>query len=158
MNFKKYSSFIVVILFFIIVGFFSYNYERLDIKKKELNLSDIKYVKISGKMIKVDLAITSEAQGRGLSGQKSLKEDEGMLFIFSKPNKNYFWMKEMNFPIDMIWIDDNFKVIYIKKDALPSSYPEFFGPGVDNRYVFEVVGSFSEKNNLKVGDVVEFLR
>ncbi len=155
MNFKKYISFFTVILFFFIIGFFLTN-QNVFFKKTTEN--DIKYVKIAGSMIKVDLALTLKEQEQGLSGRENLKENEGMLFIFPKPQKNYFWMKDMNFPIDIIWIDENLKVIYIKKDAQVSSYPNSFGPGVDNRYVLEVFDSFSEKNNLEVGDRVEFLR
>ncbi len=152
--FKKYSSFIVVILFSIVFGLLLSNISE---PEKNISINNVKYVKIGDTMVKVELATTSETQERGLSGRENLKNDEGMLFIFSKSNKNYFWMKEMNFPIDMVWIDDNFKVIYIKNNAQPSSYPESFGPGVDNRYVLEILAGFSEKNNLKVGDFVEFL-
>ena len=120
--------------------------------------NDVKFVKTAGVLVKVDLALTAKEQEQGLSGRENLKNDAGMLFIFPKPSINYFWMKDMNFPIDIIWIDFNFRVIYIQKDALPSSYPNSFGPGVDNSYVLEVSDGFSEKNNLKIGDSVEFLR
>ena len=155
MVFKKYSSFILVIIFLMMIVFFLTNHKD-SFTKTEGN--DIKYVKIAGQMIKVDLALTQIEQEQGLSGRKNLQSDEGMLFIFSKPAKNYFWMKDMNFPIDIIWIDQNFRVIYIEKSATPSSYANSFGPGVDNRYVLEVSAGFSEKNNLKVGDLAEFLR
>jgi len=155
MNLKKYSVFVGIILFLVIsYGFFSG--QNIFLRKTEIG--DIKFVKIAGQIIKVDLALTQETQEKGLSGRENLKDNEGMLFIFSKPAKNYFWMKDMNFPIDMIWFDENFKIIYIKKDAQLSSYPNSFGPGVDNQYVLEVMAGFSEKNNLKVGDTVEFVR
>ncbi|MEI7765707.1 MAG: DUF192 domain-containing protein [bacterium] len=153
-NFKKYSSFIVVILFSIVLGLFLSNANE---PEKNISTNNVKYVKIAGAIVKVDLALDIKDQGKGLSGRNSLLSDEGMLFIFSKPDKNYFWMKEMNFPIDMVWIGDDFKVIYIKNNAQPSSYPESFGPDVDSRYVLEISAGFSEKNNLKVGDFVEFL-
>ena len=155
MKFKKYGSFVVVILFLGVIVFFLTN-QNIFLQKTTGN--DIKFVQIAGQIIKVDLALTPLEQERGLSGRESLKNDEGMLFIFPKPSINYFWMKDMNFPIDIIWIDFNFRVIYIQKDALPSSYPNSFGPGVDNSYVLEVSDGFSEKNNLKIGDSVEFLR
>ena len=79
-----------------------------------------------------------------------------MLFIFEKPGKYYFWMKDMNFPIDMIWIGEDMRVIYIKKNAQPESFPKTYGPDIDSKYVLEVVAGFSEKNNLKEGDRAEF--
>jgi len=154
-KFKKYISFVVVILFLGVIAFFLAN-QNIFLRKSIGN--DIKFVKIAGQIVKVDLALTQKDQEQGLSGRESLKDNEGMLFIFSKAQKNYFWMKDMNFPIDIIWLDENFRVIYIQKDALPSSYPNVFGPAVDNSYVLEVSSGFSKKNNLKEGDLVEFLR
>ena len=68
-------------------------------------------------------------------------------------------MKDMNFSIDMIWISENMKVVYIKKNARPESYPESYGPeGNDKpaKYILEINSGFSEKNNLKIGDSVLF--
>ena len=62
----------------------------------------------------------------------------------------------MNFPIDIIWIGEDMKVVYIKKNAQPISYPESYSPTIDAKYVLEVVANFSDKNNLKEGDSVEF--
>ena len=112
------------------------------------------YVQIAGQTLKVDLALTREAQERGLSARQDLAEDEGMLFVFDYSNIYPFWMKDMNFPIDIVWIGEDLKVVYIKKDAEPSSYPAAFTPTEDAKYVLEVVSGFSDKNNLKVGDSV----
>jgi uncharacterized protein len=127
------------------------------------NIQDIKYVKIAGQNIKVDLALDSVTQAQGLSGRSGLSENSGMLFIFDKSGKYYFWMKGMNFPIDMIWLapseggdTKNAKIIYIKKNATPEAYPETYGPDVNTKYVLEVASGFSDKNNLKEGDSIEF--
>ena len=144
------SSFIIVIIFFII-GFFLINQPV-----KNLAPENIKYVKIAGQNIKIELALTEETQAQGLSGRLLLKEDEGMLFVFERPGNYSFWMKDMNFPIDIIWLDEYKKVIYIKKDARPELFPESYGPETNSKYVLEVVSGFSEKNNLQVGDRVEF--
>ena len=119
---------------------------------ENLQPTEIKYVKIAGQIIKVDLASTPEAQMRGLSGRGELKENEGMLFIFDSPGRRPFWMKDMNFAIDIIWLAEDLKVVYIKKDALPELYPEIYSAEENARYVLEVVAGFSEKNNLKEGD------
>ena len=155
MKFKKYVSFIVVILFLGVIAFFLSN-QNIFLQKTTGN--DVKFVKTAGVLVKVDLALTAKEQEQGLSGRKNLEKDAVMLFIFAKPSKNFFWMKDMNFPIDIIWIDQNFLVVYVQKNALPSSYPNSFGPGVDNSYVLEVSAGFSDKNNLKIGDSVKFLR
>jgi uncharacterized protein len=134
-----------------------------------VNIDNIKYVKIAGQSIKVDLADTPELRERGLSGRKGLKEDEGMLFVFDRPGQHLFWMKDMYFAIDIIWIDEDSKVIYIKKDAQPEMFLETYGPSQDvpiqvgiptsvgAKYVLEVVSGFADKHNLKEGDRVEFI-
>ena len=147
---KIVGSFLVVTAFFL-VGFFLVNQPT-----KNLTPENIKHVKIAGQSVKVDLALTSAAQEQGLSGRSGLGENEGMLFIFAKPGMYAFWMKDMNFAIDMIWLSEDLKVVYIKKDALPMSYPGSFVPKDNAKYVLEVPAGFSEKNNLKEGDSAVF--
>jgi len=139
-----------------------------------VNFDNIKYVKIAGQEIKVELVLTKEAQKRGLSGRNELKKGEGMLFVFEQPARHYFWMKEMNFPIDIIWLSEGLKVIYVKKDARPASPKlqrgepesylsagevglETYGPDAEVKYVLEVAAGFSEENNLQIGDKVQFI-
>lgn len=143
----KKNLFLLIIV--LCAGFFLINYFPA---KKE----NIKYVKIAGQNIKVNLAATDKAREQGLSGRNDLKENEGMLFIFDHEGLYSFWMKDMNFPIDIIWINKDLKVVYIKKNALPESYPETYSPSENAKYVLEVVSDFSEKNDLKAGDSVIF--
>ena len=149
-------------LFFLIFNFLTKkNIDKPNLATSIENLNSIKYVKIAGITLKTELVSTPEAQEKGLSGRKELKQNESMLFVFNHADKYSFWMKDMNFPIDIIWITGedlrDLRVVYIKKSALPESYPEAFTPNQDAKYVLEVFSSFSEKNNLKVGDKVEFL-
>ena len=139
---------IFIFLWFLILTAFS------DYKGHEVHHWD---VTLAGVKLKTEIVLTSEDQAKGLSGRKSLKDDEGMLFVFPQKGRYPFWMKDMNFAIDIIWINEDNKVIYIQKDAKPDSYPETFGPNEDARYVLEVPSSFSDKNNVKVGDRVEFI-
>ena len=121
------------------------------------NPKNIEGVGIAGVTIKVDQASEEGERERGLSGRSSLKENEGMLFVFKRPGSHPFWMKDMKFPIDIIWIGENLRVVYIKKNALPASFPESYGSeSSDARYVLEVVSGFSDKNKLKIGDGVKF--
>ena len=149
MNLKKIFYFILVIVFVFGLIFFA--------SKKTSPANNVQSVKIAGQIMKVDLALTPEIQAKGLSGRATLPEDQGMLFIFENPGRYPFWMKDMNFPIDMIWLDENLNVVYIKKNALPESYPECFGTDKNAKYVLEVISGFSEKNNLKEGDQAKFL-
>ncbi len=145
MNKKNLTPFVIVIIFVSISYIFL----------KPGNLGDIKYVKLAGQDIRVELAVTQAEQEQGLSGRQNLNENEGMLFVFNPPAKYSFWMKDMNFPIDMIWINADMKVIYIQKNASPESYPTAYGPDAHAKYVLEVVSGFSDKNNLQIGDTAE---
>ena len=134
-----------------------------NIETQELSSNKIKYVKIAGADVKVELALTPTEQARGLSGRSELKEGEGVLFVFDNPGIYSFWMKDMLFPIDIIWLapsngggDSLMKVVYIKKDARPESYPKTFDSELEAKYILEVASGFSEKNNLQVGDSAVF--
>ncbi len=118
-------------------------------------IGNIEYVKIGDVNVKVELAVTPQAKQLGLGGRTSLGENEGMLFVFLMPGKYAFWMKDMKFPIDILWIRDDGEVVYIKKNVKPESYPETFKPEENVKYVLEVPAGFSEKNNLKVGAKAE---
>ncbi len=113
-------------------------------------------IAIAGTTVTVDLAITPEQHTLGLSGRKSLQKHEGMLFVFDIPADYGFWMKDMLFPIDIIWISQEKKVIYIEKNVSPNTYPKSFSPGSLAKYVFEVQAGFSDAYALKVGDIVNF--
>lgn len=158
---KNLFYFILVIASIAIIFFFASPNKTWTIKN---DVDTIKYVKIAGETLKVEVASTPNEWEKGLSGRKELKKDEGLLFVFNYSDEYPFWMKDMNFAIDIIWIDEDFRVVYIKENATPESYlsvgkagPETFSPQKKARYVLEVNSSFSEKNNLKVGDFVRFL-
>ncbi len=117
--------------------------------KKEQTLP---YVYIAGQSVKVDLAVTKETQEKGLSGRSGLHEGEGMFFVFDKIGRYDFWMKDMLFPIDIIWLDADKKVVYIEKNVTNTSPFKIYGPSFDTKYVLEVPAGFSDKYGLKVGD------
>jgi len=148
MNLKKFSNYFIVIIFILIIIF---------INKNNNSIKNTKYVKIGGEIIKVDLALTPTEQENGLSFRENLKNDEGMLFIFDNVGIYPFWMKDMFFPIDIIWINEDLRVISIKENVTPESFPEIFTPNKNSKYVLEVNALFLEKKNLKEGDKVEFL-
>lgn len=111
---------------------------------------------INGSKILVDIADTPEKRTLGLSGRLSLAQDEGMFFILDSPGRFSFWMKDMNFPIDIIWIDAEFKVADITKNAIPESFPNTFEPRAPILYVLETVAGWADKNGIKIGDTVLF--
>ena len=113
---------------------------------------------IDNKRINVTIARTSAEREQGLSGRDRLGDNEGMLFVFDSPSPYCFWMKDMNFPIDMIWLDENKKVITIKENATPESYPEPFCPIEDAQYVLEIGVGKAREWGIERGDQAQFKR
>jgi len=115
-------------------------------------------VKINGKSIKVDVALTAETQYQGMQGRNSLAADYGMLFVFKDKRYHEFWMQGMKFPIDIIWLDDNKIIGFSENLPVPAdlnNIPVYNSPSEVN-YVLEVKTGFVKENNLKVGDTVEY--
>jgi len=157
---NKIKSFLIIILLFVCIFLIlNKNYQNKILKENQnINSSNTIYsVKINETVLKVEVASSNNERAKGLSGRESLSADTGMLFVFNNSGKYSFWMKDMNFPIDIIWIDENSKIVFVEKDAKPESYPTLLGGLVDAKYVLETVSGFASKNNIKIGDTVDFL-
>ncbi len=115
-------------------------------------------VEMGGKAFSVEVVQTDTELERGLSGHALLRDNQGMFFIFPKPDKYGFWMKDMLFPIDIIWIDSNFKIVHMENSVLPETYPKVFYPENPSLYVLEVSSGQAEILGLEVGDAVKFIK
>ena len=157
---NKIKPFLIIILLFVcIFSILNKNYQNKILKENQTTNSSniINRVKINDIVLKVEVASSNKERAKGLSDRESLSADTGMLFVFNNSGKYSFWMKDMNFPIDIIWIDENSKIVFIEKDAKPESYPALLGGLVDSKYVLETISGFASKNNIKIGDRVDFL-
>src|SRR5262245_59669655 len=85
----------------------------LDIQAAEL---PSRRLLINGQVCEVEIAQNDAQRAQGLSGSNPLADNTGMLFLFAKPGNYIFWMKDMRFPLDMIWIKSH-KVVGITADA-----------------------------------------
>jgi uncharacterized membrane protein (UPF0127 family) len=113
-------------------------------------------ITIGGNTWLVEIADTEAEQTLGLSGRASLVEKTGLLFTFAKMNKQYFWMKDMLFPIDMIFFDAEWKIVLIESNVKPETFPATFGGQVLAKYVLEVNAGEAKMAGLKVGDQAVF--
>ena len=111
-------------------------------------------VKVGEAKLHVIVRDTMEGRSKGLSGVEKLKSDEGMLFVFPVVAKYSFWMKEMKFDLDFIWIRNN-KVVDITEGVkAEGGETTMVKPKVPVNKVLEVNSCFVEKNVIKVGDRV----
>lgn len=106
----------------------------------------------------VEVANTSRKMKRGLSGRSELAENQGMLFVFNQSGLHSFWMKDMLFPIDIIWIDENKEVVFMKRNAQPCAeeYCSNILPNEKAKYVLEIKTGVADEINLKIGDKLDF--
>lgn len=112
----------------------------------------------TGMVINVSVADTPTEREKGLSKREYLRDDEGMIFVFETLDRHQIWMKDMNFPIDIIWLDENFKIVDIATNASVASYPNTFTPRASAGFIIEVNAGFTTKNNIKIGDTIVFER
>lgn len=114
-------------------------------------------VKIGKTSINVEVADTPDKRDQGLSNRKSLNQDSGMLFVFDQKDRHPFWMKQMHFDLDFIWIADD-KVVDITenvpKPTDPNNLPQYVPKELVN-YVLEVNSGFVRNHQIKLGDKVE---
>lgn len=125
-------------------------------------VSNAVVIKIRNLVINSQVVSSETQRIKGLSGRDSLPINEGLLFVYDQKGKYTFWMKDMKFPIDMIWISDDKKIVYIAKGALPEPNKSDkdltrYYPGVDAKYVLEINAGLSDANKLQIGDSAEFI-
>lgn len=161
-NVKNKRTFIIVILIIVVfLGAVLYETDVLNVNTRNTNenesiLQSKSYVlKVGDISIRVDIANTPLLREQGLSGRQALPEDQGMYFVFDHPDFYQFWMKEMNFPIDIIWVSETMRIIDVTKDAPPSSFPKTFTSNAPAQYVLEVNAGFVERHGVNIGDQVE---
>jgi len=121
-------------------------------------------VKIDGIVLEVQIADTDPRRARGLMFQEQLPLDEGMLLVFDDTNKRSIWMLNMQFPLDVIWIDDNSKVVFIEKNVPPCktaletvTCPSYKGGSKDAKYVLEVTAGFVEEFKITTESTLEII-
>jgi uncharacterized protein len=109
--------------------------------------------------LNADIPIISEQMSKGLAVKNQLKENEAMFFVFEKPGRYSFWMKDMKFPIDVFWLDSDGKVVYIKENMQPcisTIICILYTPNTDSQYVLETVAGFTQRHNVSVGTNIDF--
>lgn len=130
------------------------------VEKKHIDIVSPVYktttLTIQGRQLNARISDTEQLRTIGLSGTPLLGSDEAMLFVFEKAGWYSFWMKDMLYPIDIIWLDQDKTIVTIKHNATPQSFPGQFSPIAKSQYVVETVAGFAKENDVQIGDVVLF--
>ena len=122
----------------------------------------LRAIQVDGQTVNVSIADTDATRQKGLSGRSGLAPNEGMLFIFSQDRKYTFWMKDMKFSIDILWLEADpsnpsgqATIVSMAQSVSPDTYPRDFLPSRPVRYVLELPAGFAEQYNVRIGDTVQ---
>lgn len=121
------------------------------VHKKDI-LKNMKYISFGTQNIKSYFAETTDERARGLSVFDTFGDNESMLFVFDKLGRHSFWMRDMKFDIDIVWLNEDKQVVFIKEHAKPLDFPETYKPDMKALYVLEFNDNFISQNNIHLGD------
>jgi uncharacterized protein len=145
---KIIIGFIVILLLF--SGYVLYQINRTPVPKSK--------VTIDNHTFSVEVATTAAQLQQGLSGRASLPKDQGMLFIFKTPARYPFWMKDMKFPLDMLFINNNKIVTIFQNVPVPqqgkTNLP-IYAPTAPADQVLEINSGLVKQYSFKKGDAVK---
>ena len=108
-------------------------------------------IRLGGKDYTYEIFDTPEKRQLGLSNRETIAENHAVLFVFEENGYHGFWMKDMQFPIDIIWFDENFTTVDWVDSATPESYPTTFYPKDRAKYVVETKTGERIKQNIDIG-------
>jgi len=109
----------------------------------------------NGVVVTVGVADSQVERTRGLSGRESLGEQEGLLFLHEDKAERAYWMREMLFPIDIIWIDGN-RIVGFIESAQPEEPPlTLLNSPAPVDKVLEVKAGFVRENTVNVGEFLD---
>lgn len=120
----------------------------------KLSSIGLKQVQLADATFNLFIADTDIERSNGLSGIKNMDLNEGVAFIFEKPGQKVFWMKDMLFPLDFVYIHKH-RVVEVKENVLPSSYPNTIVNQMPASIIIELNAGQVKLKNIKVGDVLE---
>jgi hypothetical protein len=105
--------------------------------------------------VQVEVADSPERMGRGLSGRASLAEGRGMIFPYARADRHGFWMYDMHFDIDMVWIrGDRIVDVTSRAPHDPPGELPIYRPGEPADLILEVPAGTAERLGWKIGDRV----
>lgn len=153
------KKFLLFLLFFLVISFFAFYF--VDNVSNPERISKLNTT-VGTKNYELYLAKTSQEIEKGLARFDQIKNNEGMLFVFETPGTYSFWMKDMKFSIDIIFLNEEQKVINtfpnVKFESYQSPFDyETYKPDFPAKYVIELKEGEIKENGIKVGDRVELI-
>lgn len=142
---------LLILVFFLL--FFSNKNPKDQVKSQKIEINNYRLV--------VETADTDDLRIKGLSRRASLAKNGGMLFIYQTPGYYKFWMKEMQFPLDFIWIRDD-KIVDITENVPVPDKNNQILPLYTSQYpadkILEVNAGLIKSLGVKIGDKIKYER
>jgi uncharacterized membrane protein (UPF0127 family) len=136
---------------------YTYINNQAPVTTEQATSTQFAYLQTADRCVQLAVADTPEQRRRGLSGYNFLDDNEGMLFAYDQPGNYGFWMKDMDFPIDIIWLDGDNEVVTLKRDVSPASFPNTFYPTELAKNVIEVASGEARQLKVNSGDRLQIV-
>jgi len=113
----------------------------------------------NGSSVAAELAVTDEERQQGLMFREKIADDQGMLFIFDDEEVHSFWMKNMSFSIDILWLDKQRRIVHLESRVPPCAADPCpsYTPDRPASFVLELQSGAAEKHGLKLYDRLDFI-
>ena len=150
----RHFFFCTIIISFWFVPFFGSNFAFAE----DLDYAHAIVTTSTGMEISVEVADTVEKRSLGLGKRSGLENGWGMLFVFEKHKQHGFWMKDMQFPLDIIWLD-NHRIVHILRNVQPAKsgdFPPVMTPPVAGNFVLEIDAGRADELKLQVGQRLKY--
>jgi uncharacterized membrane protein (UPF0127 family) len=120
------------------------------------------YVELDGHRFQIEIAADEASRERGLMFRESMPSDHGMLFVFDDAQVRTFWMKNTHIPLDILYFDQNYKLVSVQRRVPPclnsgNNCPGYPSEG-EARYALELNAGMADKFGVKAGDVLDVHR
>ena len=150
----RHFFFCTIFIYFWFVPFFGSNFAFAEVQ----DYAHAIVTTSTGKKISVEVADTVEKRSLGLGNRSGLENGWGMLFVFEKSKQHGFWMKDMEFPLDIIWLD-NHRIAYILRNVQPVKsgvIPPVMTPPETVNFVLEIDAGRADELKLQVGQRLKY--
>ncbi len=154
------KSFLFIFIFIVLVAFVYQTNFQTEKKSEKFVKNDPHphaQVIINKNIFDAYISDTEKLREKGLSGFSGLENNQAMLFIFPNADIYGFWMKGMLFSIDILWLDDDFKIISLEKNVSPNTFPKIFFPKKPAKYVIELRAGISDILGAREGEKVSIV-
>ena len=125
-------------------------------------LPDAPLIHIGETVYVLDLAVTPDERAQGLSGREFMPDERGMLFVYDHDGPRTFWMPNMHFPLDMVWIREDCTVAGVTADVpnppldTPRDQLELYPSTGMVRFILELNAGQAAQHDIEAGGIVRF--